>query len=190
MVAERRTRAERKVLKDARSASLKRTRVTKGAWNYAKAVLECEAAGFTVHLEESEAHWNTQSIQHSKRKMLMSNGTQYNVDNIIHGQSSFSKPTKEQKKQSYDKMGLTRKERGYGQQHWMEIAAITAAIPILNLEQKFEFQMLPDGLGTDLIVRIQGTELWAPVQVKSAVTHYDEQFSLDVHATDSLPGKL
>jgi hypothetical protein len=177
------TRAERNAADVALQTARRVKRITEGRWNFEKAVAECEHRNFVVHAD-AEAHWDEQTIRPSARKMLMADHRAINVDHIMLGHTSALKRTAEEIAVSHAKGAATWHERGYGQQNWMESAGYTAAFRILDPDGLLQVMPVLDGLGADLLLRIKGTELWAPVQVKSAIVHHDQQTSYRINKQD------
>eukprot|EP00953_Heterococcus_sp_UTEX-ZZ885_P010532 6156-Heterococcus_DN1.PRE.9 len=177
------TRADRNAEKVSRQTARRVKRVTEGRWNFAKAVAECEHRKFIPHAD-AEAHWNLQTIRASQRKMLMADNPAIAVNDIMNGNTSAVKRTAAEKAASHAKCAATHKERGYGQQNWMESAAYTAAFRTLDPDGLLDIMPVLDGLGADLLIRVKGTGPWAPVQVKSAIVHYDEQTIYSIKQED------
>jgi hypothetical protein len=177
------TRAERNIVKNERTKKHRVKRVTEGKWNFAKAVIEIKKRGF-VHHRDAEAHWNSQTIIPCWRKMLMRDNRAISLRNIMGGNTFSRKRTSAEKAESNAKCAATHRERGSEQQNWKETAAWVKGIDKLDPEGLFEVMPVPDGLGTDVLVRIKGAQLWAPVQVKSATVHKDETSNYGIHKKD------
>jgi hypothetical protein len=174
MTVARPTRTERNAARKVGLSVHKRTRVTTGPWSFENAAKECEAAGFELH-EDAKSEWDEQTIRPSVRKMLMKNGRAICLNDIMKGHTRAVPLTAEQKAVINAKKSATHKLCEHKQRHWLEVASSKAAMLMLDAEEQFETSTVPDGLGTDFLIRRKGTELWAPIQVKSAVAHPDEQ---------------
>ena len=178
MTVARPTRTERNATAKARKGIHKPTRVTVGPWSFQNAVDECKAAGFELH-EDAKSEWDKQTIRPSVRKMLMKNGRAICLNDIMNGHTRAVPLTVEEKAVTNAKKSASHKQLEHKQRHWLEVASSKAAMRMLDAYEQFETATVPDGLGTDFLIRCKGTELWAPIQVKSAVAHPDEhlQFS-------------
>lgn len=178
-----RTIKEKVAANKARRLLFTRTRNTSGEWTYDEAVQECEEAGFKVH-SQSRAYWNQQTISPSYRKMFMSDGAKVSVRQIMSGATRAIKLSPAERKINNAKVAVTREKRGYGQMHWMEIAAFTKAFPILNYDNSLEYQTVPDQLLSDFLVRTKGTDLWSAIQVKSSIVHEDADTAYRIKQSD------
>lgn len=160
-------------------------RVTTGDYTFSNAVSEAQARGFVVHTD-AKAEWSKWThLNPSKRKLLMNDGTSPTIGNIICGRTAKLKMNAEQKKIVWAKTAATQKERGNNiQQNFKEATAIASVMRILNVPDVMEWRSVPDGLGPDMAVRMKGTQLYAPVQVKSAVGFQNGQINYSVSRSD------
>jgi hypothetical protein len=177
------TRTERNAVDVARQTKRRVKRVTKGRWNFEKAVKECVHRNFVPHAD-AEAHWNAQTIKPSVRKMLMADNRVVVVNHIMTGHSKAIRYTSEEKAASDAKCAATHLARGLKQKNWMEAACWVEAITTLDSNRLLDIMPVLDGLGADLLLRIEGTELWAPIQVKSAIVHDDENTNYGIYKSD------
>jgi hypothetical protein len=176
MTVARPTRKERNAIRTDGLSKHRRKRVTSGLWNFESASEECEAAGFKMH-NDAQIEWNKQTAPQSQRKMLMKNGKLIKMVNIMSGATRAVPLTAKEKAIICAKRSKTRLQRGYKQLHWLEVASFVEAFHILNVNQLYEYATVPDSHGADFLVRRKGTQLWCPIQVKSAVAHPDERIT-------------
>jgi hypothetical protein len=185
--APRPTRSERNAIKNQslKERRVKRITVAK-RWTFKIAVQEVVHRGFTPH-NDAEKYWTQQSAQPRKRKMLMADGNYHMISNILGGSVSPAPLTTAQKEVIKAKKQATRLANGSNmQQNYKEAVAIKALMKLMDEEnEQYDWQAVPDGLAADVSVRLRGTELWAPVQIKSAIVHDDEQASYHVKQTDA-----
>jgi hypothetical protein len=174
MTVARPTRTERNAARKTAQSEYKRKRVTAGSWTFTKAAKECVAAGFELH-KNARIEWDKQTAAQSHRKMLMKDGRVICMDSIMTGHTRAVPLTAEQRAVISAKISATRKQVEHKQKNWLERASFEEAMCILDKDKIFEFATVPDGLGADFLVRRKRTELWAAVQVKSAVAQHDEQ---------------
>jgi hypothetical protein len=187
MTVARLTRKERNAAQKARKSVHKRKRVTVGRWSFQNAVDECEAAGFEIHTDAA-VEWDKQTAVLSMRKMLMQDGRAIRISSIMEGNTCAVPLTAEQKVVINAKISATLKQCEHQQRHWLERASFEEAMRILDMDDQFDRATVPDGLGAEFLLRRKGTELWAAIQVKSAVAHPDEQLDLHLAATDGDKG--
>jgi hypothetical protein len=187
MTVARPTRTERNAARKAAQVLYKPKRVTTGPWTFAKAEKECVAAGFKLH-KDAKSEWDKQTVSQSHRKVLMKDGEAIRLNHIMCGHKRAVPLTAGQKTVINAKQSATKKQREHKQRNWLERAAFEEAMCILDERKLFEYATVPDGLGADFLVRRKGTQLWAAIQVKSAVAHPDEQFQLNLASTDSDKG--
>jgi hypothetical protein len=174
MTAVRATRKERNTAAKARKSKYKRARVTVGPWSFENAVKECVAAGFKPHTN-AQIQWAEQTAVQHQRKMLMQDSRAIHMHSIMSGHTRAVPLTTEERAVINAKISETLKQCEHQQRHWLERASFEAAMCVLDKNEQFEKATVPDGLAADFLVRRKGTELWAAVQVKSAVAHFDER---------------
>jgi hypothetical protein len=164
----------------------------KGKWTFEAAAQLCTVANLTLH-SDAEVHWYKQTIRGSSRTMLLADGRQSLLNNIVSGKTSGIQATPELKAASNAKRSATHKELNAadpGSKHWKEAAAIgEVMVQFTTARPDFEWRPLPDGLGSDLVIRRKGTgDFWTAVQMKSAIANPEEKVHLHVEKKDGING--
>lgn len=159
------------------SRRVKRPRVTQYTWEYISKDVSGRGLSLAVDAEEN---WHGQ-VQYSpsKRNIRLMDGWKPSYTTILLGKFALEQ-TNKQRLQKHKKQSHTLTSRDLGQRHWME------SVSIRNIKHMFgqnlEFLCVPDGRGSDLMVRPRDSEtyLCIPVQVKSAEWRAEGDITLSV----------